>query len=84
MAKPLPPPERPIEQPKSGRSWIPIALLVLAGFVAYLALVFLTLGVFGPVLIIGGALLGIVMFHYVVWGWWLGKVIRDASDEDDL
>lgn len=30
-------------------------------------------------LIIGGAAFAIPFFHYVVWGWWLGGLIRDEE-----
>jgi len=48
-----------------------------------LVLSFLTLNFIGPVLLVGGVLLLIVLFHYVVWGWWLGRVIRQVEDEED-
>ena len=79
---PLPPPKPP--EPRQARgSWLSIAVAITICMAAYTGLTFLTLGFFGPVLIIGGVVFAIVAFHYVVWGWWLGSVIREASDESD-
>jgi fatty acid desaturase len=46
-------------------------------------LTFLTIGYFGPVLIVGAVMACIVLFHYVVWGWWLEKVLRKAAAEEE-
>ena len=80
---PNPPLERPSPpQPPSG-SWISIFLALLLGTVAVVTLTFITLGIFGPVLVIGGILFLIVGLHYCLWGWWLGSVIRQAEGEEE-
>lgn len=76
----LEPPPAP-EKPRG--SWLAIILVILLCGAAYLALTFLTLGMFGPILLVVGVMFAIVAFHYVVWGWWLGKVIRQARNEDE-
>jgi hypothetical protein len=75
------PPALPAEQEARG-SWLSIFLTLLMCAAAYIVLSFVTLNVFGPVLIIAGVVFLVVSFHYLVWGWWLGKVIRDAHEED--
>lgn len=39
-------------------------------------LIFLTQGVFLPVLLLGGLVFVVTGLHYLVWGWWLGDYIR--------
>ena len=57
---------------------------MLFSFVATV-LVFLTLGSFGLVILIVAVIFLMIAIHYVVWGWWLGHVIREESiqEEDD-
>lgn len=78
---PLPPRLELPEQPRG--SWL--AILLMAGVTGMLVVVltFLTIGYFGPVLIVAAAMGCIVLFHYVVWGWWLGKVLRQAAAEEE-
>jgi len=84
MSQELKPPQpRSVQTDNTLGSWIAIVLMALICIAIYVVLTFLTLGVFGPVLIVGGILFGIVAFHYFVWGWWLGRVIREASDEEE-
>lgn len=75
---------RPPESPPAKRgNWLGIFLVTLIGFALYLLLSFLTLNFIGPVLLVGGVLILIVLFHYVVWGWWLGRMLRQVEDEDE-
>lgn len=71
------------EPPEKRGSWLGIVLALIFCSVVFVVLTFLTFGFFGHLLIVVGVLFGIVAFHYLTWGWWLGKVIRQASDEDD-
>ncbi len=64
-------------------SWLGIVFALICCMGVYGGLSFLTLGFFGPVLIVGGVAFGIALFHYFVWGWWLGKILREAADDDD-
>jgi len=73
----------PEDAPARRGNWFGILLVALIGFAIYLALSFLTLNFIGPVLLVGGVLMLIVLFHYVVWGWWLGRVLRQADEEED-
>jgi len=51
-----------------------LLLLSLAG------LYVLSMGALGPFIVIAGIVILIVMFHYVVWGWWLGPAIRREQE----
>jgi hypothetical protein len=63
--------------------------IVLAGGALLLgiAVLIVLMGPVAPVLIgaIGMVLLlaGLAAFHYVVWGWWLGSVIRSEVEADE-
>ena len=76
--KPPAPPE-----PKRGSSWLAILLTSMGGVVVIAVLLFLTQGVLGGVLVIGGIVFALTAFHYLVWGWWLEKLIRQADDGDE-
>jgi hypothetical protein len=81
---PLPPTRPELGEPRrsSRGAWFAI-ILALAAFVgAYLALVFLSLGFLAPLIVIGGLVFLVTAFHYVVWGWWLGRVIRQARENE--
>ncbi len=79
------PPTRPVAPQRSDRgSWLSIFLtMLLAGFVAA-ALFVLSLGQLLPILVIGGLIFLVTAFHYLIWGWWLGKMIRREAEEDEL
>jgi hypothetical protein len=74
---------RPPDEPARGSSLLPIALAVVLFGAVCVVLIFLTVGFFGSILVMAGGLFGFAALHYVVWGWWLGKVIRDevATEE---
>jgi fatty acid desaturase len=80
-------PEKPpsLETPRedSNSSLMTILTLLLLGGVL-VGLVFLSLGsILGPLLLLLLVLPAIAMFHYLLWGWWLGKAIeRDANENE--
>jgi predicted membrane channel-forming protein YqfA (hemolysin III family) len=74
-AMPPPVPEKP------RTSIVPLLLAGVLAVMVFAGLFFLTLGWMGPVLLIGMVIFGMGAFHYVVWGWWLSRYIRD--DEED-
>ena len=48
------------------------------------ALVMLTGGYLGLVILVGGGVFAMAGFHYLVWGWWLSKRLstrRRAADQ---
>jgi hypothetical protein len=79
MSVPPPPPARPEPTPPPSGSWLSLTLAAAAGLAAVIGLGFLTLGYCLPALVVGVILFGVVAFHYFVWGWWLGKIIRDEE-----
>lgn len=42
----------------------------------------LTLNAFGVVVGVAAVLFGVIGFHYFVWGWWLGEIIRRESETE--
>jgi uncharacterized membrane protein YphA (DoxX/SURF4 family) len=88
MPNPLPPkpPIRPEFPEDSGRppgAWLAILLTSGGVLLAVVALSFLTLGWFAPVLAVVAVVGGIVLFHWVVWGWWMQKLLEEAQAEDE-
>ena len=75
-------PRRP-EPNEPRRSILSIVLAFVLLGVASAVLFLLTLGSFGQVIAIGGMIMLVIGFHYVVWGWWLGKIIRDEERDSD-
>lgn len=73
----------PASTPQKRGGWLGIFCVAAVSLVVYLVLAFLTLNLFGPVLLVGGVLVLVVLFHYVVWGWWLSRVIRQVEGEED-
>ena len=74
-----PPPEKPRTS---------VVTLLLAGVLAamvFTALYFLTIGLFGPVLMVGLLVFGMGALQYVVWGWWVAHVLaEDAGDDEEV
>ena len=77
-------PEFPAEQVSSkdarrGKYLVPMfAVVTLALILGMISMVSI-----GFTIVLGG-IIGLIAFHYVVWGWWLSKIIIDeeaAADE---
>lgn len=82
-ARPLPPrPDfPPPRKPRPGFPWaVLFVLFFLAGFFVLLA--FLSTGLLMPLAFVGVGIITICALHYLVWGWWLGAVIRREEEED--
>ena len=74
------PPHRPEQTGKRSRGWLTIAftivtIVLLLAFVAAFSI---------PLTIVIGLLVGFVLMHYVLWGWWVKAVLDDdeAVDQD--
>jgi uncharacterized RDD family membrane protein YckC len=82
VTRPAEPPKPP-EAPKPRPAWP--SLLLATGFVLLVCavLVFLTLGSFGFVPLIAGAIFAFVALHYFLWGWWLGGMIHQDVEEEE-
>jgi hypothetical protein len=63
-------------------SYLSIVLAFLLAAAVFVGLFFLTLGAVGPMLLIGCAVFAVVALHYLVWGWWLSRLIRREADEE--
>jgi uncharacterized membrane protein len=57
-------------------SWLYIALVAMAALVGVVILTFLTLGFFGPFVLLGLVIFGIIGLQYLVWGWWFERIYR--------
>ena len=79
MPTPLPPP-RPEKPPTS---IVPLLLAGLLAVVVFVALFFLTLGVMGPVVVVGLAIFGFGLLQYVVWGWWVAGILRNDKTDGE-
>ncbi len=76
-------PESPLPQPPAapqGSRFSTYAALMMLMFGAGFLL--LLPGRIGVAIVVGGLIFSsIIGFHYVVWGRWLGKVLREEADE---
>jgi hypothetical protein len=89
MNTPTSPPERPPEPGPPRGSCLGVLMIGTLISVSLFALNLVMMGIPSLVALIGGAILLISLFHYLVWGWWLGGMIRreveaeeSANDED--
>ncbi len=69
--------ERPAKASSRGRYFI----VLFSGFSLLLFLAFVSLFYAGFAIVVALAAL-LISFHYVVWGWWLGRVIHEAESSD--
>ena len=64
-------------------SWLSIFFVAVLGFATFAALAVLTLGIMPQVVILGVAILAFAGINYLIWGWWLAKVLPKPDDEED-
>lgn len=78
------PPKPPVPPEPKPDTWLSLFLtLTIIGGVL-VGLVFVSMGsILGPLLLILLVLPAIALFHYLVWGWWLGKMLNDAAAHED-
>jgi hypothetical protein len=72
-------PER--EGPKPPASWFTLLLAAGVGIMILAALVMLTGGFLGLVIVVGGGVFALAAFHYLVWGWLIGDKLRREEAE---
>ena len=81
-----PSPDRSGPRPTPG-AWITILLAGVIGLALTSGLFVLMLQIGGPLAVVAVLVFGlggvIALFHYLVWGWWLGRTIREevAAEE---
>ena len=76
---PAPPPAK-----KQG-SFVSILLAAVVGLLMFGGMLAVCAVMFGPVVFVfavvfGGGIFTFAVFHYLVWGWWLGKWMRRESE----
>jgi hypothetical protein len=79
-----PPLKPPLDRRPSSVSWAGYMLfgMLIAAGVAVLGVI--SFGSIFAVFVLAGLVLPIiVLFHYVLWGWWLGKSIRESAEHTD-
>ena len=75
------PPEPP---PRANNSLLTVIMLFVIATVCAGVLLMLPTGGIGSVIVFGGLLfLGMIGFHYVVWGRWLTRVLREEALEKE-
>lgn len=89
MDRPLPPrpvrPEPAVTSSRGASSWFTIALALAAGLfllAGFGALLFVLFASMAPLIAVGG-IFALAAFHYVVWGWWLGGMIRREAEKSE-
>ncbi|MEX2025762.1 MAG: hypothetical protein WEH44_00655 [Pirellulaceae bacterium] len=77
---------QPDQAPRPG-AWISILLAGVAGLQAIAGLFVLMLQIGGPLAVAAVLVFGlggvIALFHYLVWGWWLGRTIREEVEAEE-
>ena len=78
MIPPAPPQPPATKRGSCAGSLLALSLLGLAAS----SLLILPTGPIGPVFVLGGlAFGGLFAFHYLVWGRWLGRLMKQDEDE---
>ena len=79
-------PRRPDPTPRPG-AWISILLAGVVGLALCAGLFLLMLQFGGPLAVVAVLVFGlggvIALFHYLVWGWWLGRTIREEVEAEE-
>ena len=77
MPPPQPPPTR--------NPWLSIVLASIAGLFLFAILLMLTGAAafaLGGAAVVSLLVFGFAGLHYLIWGWWLGGIIRREAEED--
>jgi hypothetical protein len=80
--KPIRPEPPPMPQPASRRSLVPVVMVVvpLAIFIAGIAAFTGKAGLL--ILAVIACVPAFVMLHYLLWGYWLGRSLREAQQRE--
>ena len=74
---------KPPAPPVKRTSFLGIFLAVVAALLGSAVLFFLTLGAFGVIVLVAGGLFAMVALQYLLWGRWLGPMIRSEVDAEE-
>ena len=77
--KPSPPQRSPEQTGKRSRGWLTIAFTIVS---IILLLAFISAFSVGFTIVIG-LLVGFVLMHYVLWGWWVKAVLADDETVEE-
>jgi hypothetical protein len=69
--------------PRPQGSMLPVLFVGLVVVLALGTLLFLTQGWVRGILLIVAAVICLPLFHYLTWGWWLGKLLNSQAEADD-
>jgi len=72
-------PERPDPSPPQGSSVLSIIFMGSLALFVLVGLVLLTIVFNGAIFVLAGIFL-FAAFHYLIWGWWLSKMIRREDE----
>ena len=78
IERPLPPPEEDENAPRPS----PYLAILLAGVLAMAVFAALFM-VIGPMVFIPAGIFGLAFLHYIVWGWWLSKLIKQDVEQEE-
>lgn len=81
-------PQRPVvakedEAAAKRRGCLAVLMAGMLMMICLVGLAFLSQGFMIPVVMIAGCIFGYVFFHYIIWGWWLGSIIREEARQDE-
>jgi hypothetical protein len=73
----------PASAPQPPRTFLLLTLAVLVGLPLVVIVGLAAVGYVGAVFAVAGVF-GLAAVHYVVWGWWLSRFIRQGAAPDDF
>ena len=84
-------PERPVldqrtgesvDQPRRRRGSIAVLLTVFGMLLLLVQIIVCSVGSPAGALVVGG-IFAFAVFHYLIWGWWLGKAIHRQVEHEE-
>ena len=72
----IPSPPLPPTRPPKRTALLPIVLALVVGLMLLITLSLMSFGFAALVAVVALSVFGLIGFHYVCWGWWLGNAIR--------
>lgn len=60
-----------------------IVMALAVALAIFTGLLLLSGGAVAPAAVIAGVIFGVAAFHYIVWGWWLGGIIRQQVEDEE-
>lgn len=78
-------PEKPPEPPqRASNSLLTVIMVLVLGTICSGTLLMLPTGAIGSAIVLGSLLFaGMIGFHYVVWGRWMTRVLREEALKDE-